>query len=279
VISKDLFLKVQDLINTNRLTNGHAGGKTGIVANLFSHTAKCGLCGASMRYQNKGSNWTYLVCDSAFRGIGGENKCKAKPINYDEFQESFFANFDRFDIKSIFPEKSETDERISNITNRIEAIVLEIKDVRLYQDNLRQSIQRNADSRVQTMYEADLIKLMDKEERLISENAILTKEKADLSRFADSLETSIKDTKQIYGELLDSPQDVALRLKVRQQIRKLITEIKVYPQLLPYAKIQKENPYQVRWMDSKSIDKITIRYAGSKEKMILLFSGVSDLEE
>ena len=68
VIDEGMFFKVQELIKQNGKMPGNAGGgNTDKCNNLFSNVVKCGICGSSMQYVNRGRNaWTYLVCDSVF---------------------------------------------------------------------------------------------------------------------------------------------------------------------------------------------------------------------
>ncbi len=66
VIDKDVFYRVQEQFRQNN----HKGGRTGKISNLFSYIAKCGYCGSSMAFINKGpapKGGQYLVCDRARR--------------------------------------------------------------------------------------------------------------------------------------------------------------------------------------------------------------------
>lgn len=65
------------------------------VSNLFSGLAKCGTCGASMRYVDKGGR-AYLVCADARLGV-----CDARGWPYADFEKSFLALVPEVDLGSL----------------------------------------------------------------------------------------------------------------------------------------------------------------------------------
>jgi len=93
-VSGELFYQVQALQKANAQLNGNGGGRVDKGKNLFTHVAKCGLCGSTMHFIDKGSRsrtgQLWLYCDSARR----LRQCSARPIRYDEFERLFFDNFE-----------------------------------------------------------------------------------------------------------------------------------------------------------------------------------------
>lgn len=83
IISNDEFYLVQKIMSS-RKTNS-AGRKGGKVPNILSGLCKCGYCGATMNYVDKGKGYDsliFLVCSTAKRGIG----CKHVPWRYSEIE-------------------------------------------------------------------------------------------------------------------------------------------------------------------------------------------------
>ena len=91
--------------------------------NLFPYIAKCGLCGAPMRFKDHGdspkSGKKKFTCDSSGRKLKdekGRRRCNAKSVNYDEFVDHIFNNFQELDISQFFPGDSEVISKKMEIT-------------------------------------------------------------------------------------------------------------------------------------------------------------------
>jgi len=70
IVDEQLFYRAQDARDQRRVKG--AGRKGPNVSNLFSGLATCAYCRSKMRFENKGpgpKGGTYLVCDSARRGL------------------------------------------------------------------------------------------------------------------------------------------------------------------------------------------------------------------
>ncbi len=83
IISNDDFYLVQKIMSS-RKTNA-AGRKGAKVPNLLTGLCKCGYCGGTMNYIDKGKGYDsliFLVCSTAKRGIG----CKHVPWRYSEVE-------------------------------------------------------------------------------------------------------------------------------------------------------------------------------------------------
>ena len=75
VVDADLYLRAQQAVRSRRC--GSSSGRKGPgFSNLFGGLARCGSCGASMTFRNKGAKpkgGTYLVCSASTRGRGCSN--------------------------------------------------------------------------------------------------------------------------------------------------------------------------------------------------------------
>lgn len=66
VVEPDVFLRVQE--GRRKQLNGRGGRRGTAFSNLFTTMCHCGACGATMRFVQKGSQGTYLVCSDALYG-------------------------------------------------------------------------------------------------------------------------------------------------------------------------------------------------------------------
>jgi len=281
-IDKDLFYQVQAILKANAEKNGNAGGKTGKASNLFVHIAKCGLCGYPMHFINKGKppkGGKYLVCDASRR----LKTCPAKAISYDEFEQLFFDNFEELDISQLIPGEDETQARINELEKLLTVNRQRLLEIDSKVENFSDTIGRTKDSRIREQLEKKLSQAFDDKESLESENKKFEREITELRQQKAGLEKDIEQAKEIY-QLLDSAQGeterIELRLRLRQQIQKSIEWIKIYPLREPYQEIQEtEEPGIVKIMKSKYIDKVRIKFRGSRDLRVLYLKNHAELSE
>jgi len=282
VIDKELFYQVQAQLQANAEKKGNAGGRTGKVSNLFTHVIKCGLCGYPMHFINKGKppkGGKYLVCDASRR----LKTCTAKPIRYEEFEQLFFDNFEELDISQLIPGEDETQARINELEKLLTVNRQRLLDIDSKVENFSDTIRRTKDSRIREQLEKKLSQAFDDKERLESENKKFEREITELRQQKAGLEKDIEQAKEIY-QLLNSAQGEAerieLRLRLRQQIQKSIEWIKIYPLQEPYQEIQEtEEPGIVKIMKSKYIDKVRIKFRGSRDLRVLYLKNHAELSE
>ncbi|MDR9785881.1 MAG: recombinase family protein [Peptococcaceae bacterium MAG4] len=282
VIDKELFYQVQAQLQANAEKKGNAGGRTGKVSNLFTHVIKCGLCGYPMHFINKGEppkGGKYLVCDASRR----LKTCTAKPIRYEEFEQLFFDNFEELDISQLIPGEDETQARINELEKLLTVNRQRLLEIDSKVENFSDTIGRTKDSRIREQLEKKLSQAFDDKERLESENKKFEREITELRQQKAGLEKDIEQAKEIY-QLLNSAQGEAerieLRLRLRQQIQKSIEWIKIYPLQEPYQEIQEtEEPGIVKIMKSKYIDKVRIKFRGSRDLRVLYLKNHAELSE
>lgn len=140
-------------------------------------------------------------------------------------------------------------------------------------ENFSDTIGRTKDSRIREQLEKKLSQAFDDKESLESENKKFEREITELRQQKAGLEKNIEQAKEIY-QLLNSAQGeterIELRLRLRQQIQKSIEWIKIYPLQEPYQEIQEtEEPGIVKIMKSKYIDKVRIKFRGSRDLRVL----------
>jgi DNA invertase Pin-like site-specific DNA recombinase len=118
IIPEALFYQVNKARAQRRFSG--KGRKGAIFSNLFSGLAKCAYCHHSpMRFENKGSGWTYLVCDRARNGFHCEG---GKSWRYDDFEKSFLMFVKELDLESLTIDQQAATKR-NTLDNKI--IILE----------------------------------------------------------------------------------------------------------------------------------------------------------
>src|SRR5262249_35961574 len=97
-----------------------AGRKGSKISNLFSGIAKCAYCNSKLTFENKGpgpKGGTYLVCDTARRGLG----CQRIGWRYNHFEASFLAFVKELDLETLVRNESEPQRR-ADLDNEIAAL-------------------------------------------------------------------------------------------------------------------------------------------------------------
>ncbi len=98
VVDKAVFYRAREL----RAARQIGGGRTGThVSNLFTGIAKCGVCGGSMVYDNKGRGHTYLVCSNAKRKA---SNCQRHTWKYQPTEAIILLCLRGIDFRELFPE-------------------------------------------------------------------------------------------------------------------------------------------------------------------------------
>jgi len=232
-IDENLFYQVQDLIESHKNTAGNAGGKTGKATNIFVHVVKCGLCGGAMHFIDKGKSpkgGKYLHCDNSRRKK--EDQCTAKPVRYDEFETLFFDNFEELDINNIMPKEDNVNTQIHDIEKTIRSNNNKISELDKQIKNATQMIFNTSSVDAQKHYDFENKKNIEKRILLLKQNEELNNEKEQLSNQFRELQKNseaYKEIRQLLDSTIDEQEKINVRLKLRQEIFRLIEWIKIYP--------------------------------------------------
>jgi DNA invertase Pin-like site-specific DNA recombinase/chaperonin cofactor prefoldin len=247
VVDSVLFHQVQQRFRENTATRKGEGkgGRTGPVNNLFSYIAKCGYCGESMQLIKRtgSSGRSYLVCNKALRGLG----CSRILIRYNtgDLRNSKGEGFENLmlrycvgiDLRDILDE--EGDERakeISNLTGDRAKCESELLEAKTVIDNLTLNMGKTTDERAVGSMLERLSKTHDRKEYLEGEIERLTGEINTLARAEDDIEgrlAAVKKLIEFFGttrDKKDDPKRVEMRLKLREELRRFIARIDVYPE-------------------------------------------------
>ncbi len=97
VIDRETFLKAKMMRKSKRIGGGKRGKR---FSNLFTGLAKCGVCGGSMQFINKGKGEHYLACSNTRRKVGN---CNARSWQYSPVEAFILAVLQEVDYRELFP--------------------------------------------------------------------------------------------------------------------------------------------------------------------------------
>lgn len=231
VVSAELFHAVQHQMEQNRSLAGNGGGRPGKISNLFGHLAKCGYCGGSMAFVNKGRpprGGTYLVCDVARRGLPD---CKRYPIRYDEFEDLILTYCRNLNPGDFLPGNEERESVLKTLQGRAAALQGEVKGAAAKVANLADSIATTDNQAVRRLLEDRLGEALSQKESLQGESRQLEQEvsshlrgKEDTVARLDSMRELLDFLREGTGEEL-----IDVRRRLRQELRSIIDRIDVCP--------------------------------------------------
>ncbi len=295
VIDEGLFYKVQELIKQNSKFPGNAGGggNKDKGSNLFTHVVKCGICGSSMQFVDKGIQ--YLICDSKRRKnkvpitikkdqnqidaiiaaklnrrqipdseVKTEEKvCAAKSVRYDEFEKIFFENFDELDITTLLPDDDETTKLKKQKENELAKNRHELEELDSEIDNLITFISKTEDEENQRMYDQRVTEKRSAKEELLTKNKSLEQEIKDLSeqrKRLKKLKDNIKEAYSFLESAKDEQERVDRRFQLRHEIQNLFEWIKIHPLEEDYIEYEEIEPGIIQYMKSKYIKKLRYKF-------------------
>jgi len=122
LLSDEEFALLQDLISERGRRSGGNRGRT--FSNLFTGLAKCGYCGSTMVYVDKGDDKRgnrnnrgnrFLVCHKAKRGAG----CHHIPWVYADFEDAFFKYAKHADFESFVARSNDAGTRLRSVHDEL----------------------------------------------------------------------------------------------------------------------------------------------------------------
>lgn len=231
VVPKELFYSVQEKLDRDKAKAGNGGGRTGKISNLFGHLAKCGYCGASMAFINKGKppkGGSYLICDTARRGLPD---CKRRAIRYNEFEELILTYCRGLTIDRLLPGKDENAGKLKGMKDQLTVLLGEEK-IRLENiENLADTIASTSSKLTRKLLDSKLSLILVEQEKCKNDKKSLQIQISRMSSEADRLDSQIKSFKDLLSITSDLTIEkrIKIRLALRAELRNLIDSIEVYP--------------------------------------------------
>ena len=215
IIGDDEFYSVQKILAAKRTSS--AGRKGRNVPNILSGLCKCGYCGATMNYIDKGKGYDsliFLVCSTAKRGIG----CKYIPWRYSEIERVVLNLVNELQIEDI------SNDGGTSFAQELLATQGKLEQLTKAQMNIVEAIEAAPDV-------AALIPRLAELEREIVE---AKKRELELSAHCSSggsLELRLQGLKELRGQLsvLQGDDLYRLRMRVLSEIKQLLEWVRFYP--------------------------------------------------
>lgn len=230
VVSKDVFYAVQEKFKKNK--GKFRGGRTGKISNLFTHLATCGYCGGAMHFINKGKppkGNTYLVCDNAKR----KNGCKYVSWKYDEFEKDIInlLSIGDLDLDSLMPSRTKIKSEIESLEIKKAGIDGRLSKLEFQIRNLTEAVSDAPNKTKRRMLSMSMDDKVEELEQLEQEKPAINKRISDLKSLNGNVEKRLNDTKKAFAQMekADEKTRIDIRFKLRQMLKNLIDDIKVYP--------------------------------------------------
>ena len=196
-----------------------AGRKGKEVSNLFSSILKCGDCGNSLRFQNKGAapkGGRYLRCEGALLNV----RCRASSFRYDEIEDKILTNLKEIDFTSIVG--SESASMVQEFNVRAWKLEKEITKAQKEIDNLISLAKSGADIPQVTQ---EILVISSKLDTLKSEKVLVDE------RLSELLVPTDQDYEVLLAKMrdddLDSENRLALRRNISSHLHRYINNIRL----------------------------------------------------
>lgn len=227
IIDEELFYVARHA-KSQREYQGKGAGRKGVqFSNLFSGLATCAYCGASMKYDNKGSGPKgnrYLVCSKSTRHFG----CRGKRWRYNDFETSFLAFVSEIDLASLIdPEDSQREQKQAVL--KVTSLEGEIGSVSALMDKTYHLLESGAP---EEFILTKLRELQARKDELAAQIAESRKVLEEVESERQRLSQSRDEIKSLLQHLQNAnqPDLFELRSKISSHLKSMIETLTVAPQ-------------------------------------------------
>jgi hypothetical protein len=232
LLSDEEFALLQDLISERGRSSGGNRGRT--FANLFTGLARCGYCGSTMVYVDKGEDKRgkrnnrgnrYLVCHKAKRGAG----CHHVPWVYADFENAFFKYAKHADFESFVARSNDAETRLPTV--RDEIVIERAKRAELTTKRNR-LVDAIADG--DTQPRAVLERIAESEVKIASCDARIRELEAEVHALSTRQQLSLEALEVLREVDIDSytkegDERFLFRAKVNEHLRRMIERLMLFP--------------------------------------------------
>jgi len=193
--------------------------------NLFGSITTCYHCGYAMLYRRISEGLSYLECEKRKQGL----ICKGSRLRYDLAEASILTYCKGLDVSDILGRDKETKTELSELQHKLQSVEVELTDIEKRYKSILDSIEITENS----VLKKDLD---NRASELIIQREQIRTEKKETHILIDKLLSNSKNTEeQLKGvkELIDlmrnltGQERVNLRLNLRTQLRRLISQIRI----------------------------------------------------
>lgn len=227
IIDEELFYVARHA-KSQREYQGKGAGRKGVqFSNLFSGLATCAYCGASMKYDNKGSGPKgnrYLVCTKSTRQFG----CRGKRWRYNDFESSFLAFVSEIDLASLIdPEDSQREQKQAAL--KVTSLEGEIGSVSALMDKTYHLLESGAPEEFILAKLRELQARKDELAALIAESRkVLEEVESERQRLSQSRDEITSLLQRLQNA--NQPDLFELRSKISSHLKSMIETLTVAPQ-------------------------------------------------
>ena len=231
VVPKNIFYATQARLEQDKSRAGNGGGRNGVISNLFGHIAKCGYCGGSVAFVNKGKSpkgGSYLVCDAARRNV---SSCERHYLRYDEFEEMILTYCKGLNPADLLPGNEERESSLRVLKEDLIAVEVKLKEIDAKVNNLADTISTTDNAGVRRILEERLAQALE-EQTIHKANANHLKKDIDHNILAhDNTKARLQSLQELFICLRDRTGEelIDIRRRLREELRGLIERIIVYP--------------------------------------------------
>jgi DNA invertase Pin-like site-specific DNA recombinase len=225
-VTEEDFMLSKSRIAERRISG--AGRKGLTFSNIFTRIIKCGVCGATIGYFNKGdtskSGPAFLQCTAKTEGV----KCNNHRWNYDEFEGDFFKYISEINLENIFRSNEEEDV-LRNLRDQKDINEQKIIEKDNKFESLIRFIEEGVDEVTRNKLRITCAEINEGKAKLENENGQIDTQ---INEVLESKKTREKsDYRQDYKEFLNIRNDEEKRLlrqKIHIQIKSIVSEIRIY---------------------------------------------------
>lgn len=220
VVDPETFHAVQQKLKGGRGT----GGKTGKGTNVFRNLVKCGYCGGSMVFVNKGKppkGGRYLVCDNGRRNAG----CKAYQVRYEEFEETVLSACSKLRPETVLPNPDEEAEASRKLRIAMSGLTGELADIEKQVENFIDQIGSTGNASLRVRYEQRVEELEAKKAQIEADRAKKESQLKELEKGFKSFTAWRKNLEGLKGAIR---KDAETRIRLNSHLKEFIAKVEVF---------------------------------------------------
>ncbi len=233
ILSDEEFALLQDLISERGRKAGGNRGKS--FSNLFTGLIKCGYCGSTMVFVDKGidkrsagrdqSKNKFLVCHKAKRGLG----CHHLPWTYGDFEKSFFMYATRVDFEQFVTTSNNRVSELRSLNDQIILVRSKLNTTTLQLERLNDALQGVEDHPKSTLKRISEMEL--KESELGATSRTLEAQRDAIVSRSQISEGALEALRDVVGKLHEKSDDelFLFRSKLNEYLRRILDSIVLFP--------------------------------------------------
>jgi hypothetical protein len=207
------------------------GPREGRINNLFTGLIRCGHCGGSMVYVDKGKHWRYLVCYNAM--MKKAHTCSRMSFRYDKFENSFLGWCKQeIAVPNLFT--NEQDKKlakgIQQARTQAQALEFQVGEAKAKIKRLMDSFSESGNKTIRENFDEMIIELGEKVTDLKRKHEEKLAEIGTMTQAQDTIKDKIFSLSQLEGNNRIKT-DPVLRSQVRETIRDIVDRIILYPEI------------------------------------------------